>query len=187
MFHGSLSSLEDPANFQNLMHDLYAVNWVVYAKPPFAGPETVIKYLGRYTHRIALANSRIVELTKTTVSFTWKDYADGNKQKVMTLAHREFIRRFLLHVVPSGFVRIRYYGFLSQSVKKEKLALCRKSLGVKNDEPLSDDIDKKRWNQLLKELCRKDAYKCPGCGKGRLVPHREILRPQRREVVSSAA
>lgn len=187
LFHGTLAPLEEPANYRSLMNELYAANWVVYAKPPFAGPEAVLKYLGRYTHRIAIANSRIVELTDTTVSFTWKDYADGNKRKTMTLTHGEFIRRFLMHVVPSRFVRIRYYGFLSQAAKKEKLTLCKKALGVKISKPLSDDIDKKTWDLLLKELCGKDALKCPCCGKGRLVPYREIIRPQRREVLFKAA
>jgi len=187
LFHGTLAPLEEPANYRDLINDLYAAGWVVYAKPPFSGPEAVLKYLGRYTHRIAIANSRIVELTDTTVSFTWKDYADGNKRKTMTLAHGEFIRRFLLHVVPPGFVRIRYYGFLSQAAKKEKLTRCKKSLGVKIPEPLSDDIDKKAWDLLLKELCGKDARECPCCRKGRLVPYREIIRPQRKEALSEAA
>jgi len=187
LFHGTLAPLAEPANYRTLMDDLYAANWVVYAKPPFAGPKAVLKYLGRYTHRIAIANSRLVELTDTTVTFTWKDYADNNKQKTMTLTHSEFIRRFLMHIVPSGFVRIRYYGFLSQAAKKVKLALCRKALGVKIPEPLSDDIDKKAWDRLLKELCGKDLLKCPCCGKGRLVPYREIVRPQRKGVLSEAA
>jgi hypothetical protein len=186
-FHGLLEEYQDPREFSALLDSLYESNWVVYAKPPFAGPKAVLKYLGRYTHRIAIANSRLVELTDTHVSFKWKDYAHENKPKVMTLTHTEFIRRFLLHVVPQGFVRIRYFGFLSQAVKKEKLAQCMKLLGVKPIIPLSDDIDKKSWDLLLKELVGKDPLCCPLCGKGRLVPHREILRPERKEQLSAAA
>jgi hypothetical protein len=187
LFHGALGAFQNPPAFGELLDSLYKTNWVVYAKPPFAGPKAVLKYLGRYTHRIAIANSRIVELTATHVSFKWKDYADANKQKIMTLTHAEFIRRFLLHVVPSGFVRIRYYGFLSQAVKKEKLSQCMKLLGVKPLEPLSDDIDKQSWDLLLKELLGEDPLRCPLCCKGRLVPHREIPRPERKEPLSVAA
>lgn len=187
LFHGVLEKYQDPVEFRALLDILYKTGWVVYAKPPFAGPKAVLKYLGRYTHRIAIANSRLVNLTDTHVSFKWKDYAHGNKQKVMTLTHTEFIRRFLLHVVPKGFVRIRYYGFLGQAVKKEKLTQCMKLLGVKPIVPLSDDIDKKAWELLIRELVGKDPWCCPLCSKGRLVPHREILRPERKERLSAAA
>jgi hypothetical protein len=148
LYHGVLERYRDAREFSSLLDSLYESDWVVYAKPPFAGPKAVLKYLGRYTHRIAIADSRLVELTDTHVSFKWKDYAHENKPKVMTLTHVEFIRRFLLHVVPHGFVRIRYFGFLSQAVKKEKLTRCMKLLGVKPLEPLSEDIDKKAWNPL---------------------------------------
>lgn len=185
-FHGALEKYKDPGEFRLLLDALYESCWVVYAKPPFAGPKAVLKYLGRYTHRIAIANSRLVELTDTHVSFKWKDYTHGNKQKVMTLTHAEFIRRFLLHVVPKGFVRIRYFGFLSPAAKKEKLTRCMKLLGVKPLAPLSNDIDKKSWDLLL-ELVGKDPLCCPLCGTGRMVPYREILRPERKERLSAAA
>jgi hypothetical protein len=187
IFHGTLEEYKDPGEFSALLDSLYESGWVVYAKPPFAGPKAVLKYLGRYTHRIAIANSRIVGLTNSHVSFKWKDYAHENKPKVMTLTHGEFIRRFLLHVVPHGFVRIRYFGFLSQAVKKEKLAQCMKLLGVKPLVPLSDDIDKKAWALLLKELRGIDPWCCPICNKGRLVQYREIPRPQRKERLSLVA
>lgn len=187
LFHGALAAFQMPFKFRELLDSLYKTGWVVYAKPPFAGPKAVLKYLGRYTHRIAIANSRLVRLTDTHVSFKWKDYADANEQKIMTLTHAEFIRRFLMHVVPSGFVRIRYYGFLSQAVKKEKLSQCMKLLGVKPLVPLSDDIDKRSWDLLLKELRGEDPLRCPVCSKGRLVPYREIPRPERREPLSVAA
>jgi hypothetical protein len=186
LYHGVLERYRDAREFSSLLDSLYESDWVVYAKPPFAGPKAVLKYLGRYTHRIAIADSRLVELTDTHVSFKWKDYAHENKPKVMTLTHVEFIRRFLLHVVPHGFVRIRYFGFLSQAVKK-KLAQCMKLLGLKPLEPLSEDIDKRAWNLLLKELRGEDPLKCPLCNKGRLVPYREIPRPKRKEWLSAAA
>jgi hypothetical protein len=187
LFHGVLEVYKDPREFSSLLDSLYESDWVVYAKPPFAGPKAVLKYLGRYTHRIAIANSRLVELTDTHVTFKWKDYAHENKPKVMTLTHVEFIRRFMLHVVPHGFVRIRYFGFLSQAVKKEKLTQCMKLLGVKPLEPLSEDIDKRAWNLLLKELRGEDPLKCPLCNKGRLASYREIPRPKRKEWLSAAA
>ncbi len=103
LFHGSLQQYEtDPKSFRRLIDTLYKTGWVVYAKAPFAGPQAVLKYLGRYTHRIAISNSRIEELNDETVSFKWKDYADNDRVKVMTLSHVEFIRRFLLHVLPTG-------------------------------------------------------------------------------------
>ena len=102
----------------------------MYAKPPFGGPEQVLKYLARYTHRVAISNQRLVALEDGEVTFHWKDYAHGGGQKTMTLKAIEFIRRFLLHVLPSGFVRIRHYGFLANRVCQEKLALCRALLGV---------------------------------------------------------
>ena len=101
----------------------------MYAKPPFGGPEQVLKYLARYTHRVAISNRRLVALEDGEVTFHWKDYAHGGGQKTMTLKATEFIRRFLLHVLPSGFVRIRHYGFLANRVCQEKLALCRALLG----------------------------------------------------------
>jgi hypothetical protein len=104
---------------------------VVYCKPPFKGPETVIAYPGRYTHRIAVTNHRIIDIENGKISFFWKDYADGNKTKIVTLDCFEFIRRFLLHVLPDGFVKIRYYGLPGNRNRKEDLALCRIAIGVK--------------------------------------------------------
>jgi hypothetical protein len=188
LFHGTLAMFEkDPALFKQLMNSLYNTDWVVYAKAPFAGPKAVLKYLGRYTHRIAIANSRLVHMTETDVSFRWKDYAHGNKEKVMTVSHAEFIRRFLLHVLPRGFVRIRYFGFLAQAAKGDKLPLCMKLLGVKPVEPLNEDIDEKAWDLLLKELCGEDPWHCPLCHKGRLVQYRDIPRLHRTAALAAVA
>jgi hypothetical protein len=188
LFHGALARyVLDDALFKSLIDALYKTDWVVYAKAPFAGPQAVLKYLGRYTHRIAIANSRLVALNEQDVSFRWKDYADSNKDKTMTLSHAEFIRRFLLHVLPKGFVRMRYYGFLGQAAKGDALPLCRKLLGDKPKEPLSEDIDTKAWAMLLKELAGEDPFACPSCRTGRLVVHRILTRPQRNEAFSAVA
>jgi Putative transposase len=105
------------------------VKWVVYAKPPFAGPKQVVDYVGRYTHWVAISNRRIVDIEDTQVKFKWRGYSDNNQQKTMPLSADEFTRRFLLHVLPSGFHRIRYYGFLGNRHRKEKLQHCRELLG----------------------------------------------------------
>lgn len=128
-FHGSLQALGTATGFARLLHESYKKEWVVYAKPPFGGSEQVLKYLARYTYRVAISNDRLLSLEQGQVTFRWKDYADGSRSKVMTLSADEFLRRFLLHVLPRGFVRIRHYGFLANCHRQEKLALCRKLLG----------------------------------------------------------
>src|SRR6202034_3348997 len=112
-----------------------AVEWVVYAKPPFAGPEQVLGYVGRYTHRIAISNSRLLAVNEDGVCFRWKDYRRDNRHGTMTLKADEFIRRFLIHVLPSGFQRIRYYGFLCNRRRQDKLARCRQMLGMASVAP----------------------------------------------------
>jgi Putative transposase len=112
-FFSSSERLHDPVAFRRYLDPARQVNWVVYAKPPFAGAEQVLEYVGRYTHRVAIANNRIVDIEEGKVRFRWKDYRDANRQKVMTLDAGEFIRRFLVHVLPEGFQRIRYYGFMA--------------------------------------------------------------------------
>ena len=129
-FHGKLRVLADAGAFQRRLTASARTEWVVYAKPPFGGPKQVLKYLARYTHRVAISNRRLVALDDGEVTFHWKSYADGGGQKTMTLKATEFIRRFLLHVLPTGFVRIRHYGFLANRVCQEKLALCRALLEV---------------------------------------------------------
>lgn len=129
-FHGELTPLARPDAFETLCEQAGKIKWVVYAKPPFGGPEQVLKYLARYTHRVAISNRRLLSLVEGRVSFEWKDYADGSRTKTMTLEAVEFVRRFLLHVLPSGFVHIRHFGFLANRYRKEKLALCRTLLAV---------------------------------------------------------
>jgi hypothetical protein len=129
-FHGEMAGLARPPAFAALCSRARRIKWVVHAKPPFGGPEQVLKYLARYTHRVAISNSRILSIEDGKVTFLWKDYADGDKTKTMTLGAVEFIRRFLLHILPAGFVRIRQFGFLANRARKEKLTLCRVLLGV---------------------------------------------------------
>ena len=146
-------------DFTTFLSGLYAKDWVVYCKPPFNGPETVLKYLGRYTHRVAITNHRILRLEDGLVSFSRKDYADGNKHKIMTLDAFEFIRRFLLHVLPDGFVKIRHFGFLSNRHRNECLEACRMLLGVKKPEPASSET----WQESLVRITGIDVTRCPLC------------------------
>jgi hypothetical protein len=129
-FHGEVAGLANPTAFAALCGRAKRVRLVVHAKPPFGGPEQVLKYLARYTHRVAISNRRLLSMEDGRISFEYKDYADGDKKKVMTLEATEFIRRFLLHVLPSGFVRIRQFGFLANRARAKKLALCRSLLGA---------------------------------------------------------
>ena len=158
-FFGSLKSLTNRVAFDRFTLELKALKWVVYAKPPFAGPARAVKYLARYTHRVAIANGRIVSFADGRVTFRWRDSAHGNKRKVMTLDAVEFIRRFLLHVLPCGFVKIRHYGFLANSVRRAGIALCRSILPP--CEPASPE--------LSPEQHRAVERKCPVCQNGRMI------------------
>jgi len=140
-FFGELADLAQPATFTRRLRELRRVDWVVYAKAPFGGPGQVLAYLGRYTHRVAIANSRLVNLTDGEVSFRWRDYRRHGKSKIMTLSADEFIRRFLLHTLPDGFHRIRHYGFLANGHRAAKLALCRNLLGAAAPEPIIAPAD----------------------------------------------
>jgi len=129
-FHASLGELAEPARFAQFLNAARSVKWVVYAKPPFGGPEQVFEYLGRYTHRVAISNSRLIRIEDGSVAFRWKDYRHHDRQKVMTLEADEFLRRFLLHVLPDGFQRIRHYGLLGNRGRATRLALCRRLLAA---------------------------------------------------------
>lgn len=188
---GNLEQYKNNSIRQDLLDKLYKTQWVVYIKPPFAGPEAVIKYTGQYTHRVAISNSRIVSMDYKNVTFKWKDYADKNKQKEMTLTNVEFIRRFLLHVIPSGFVRIRHYGFLSNRSRKDKLKECREALGEKPVKPEQENKTEKpsrHWYDIVIRLTGKDPTICPVCKIGRMKMYREIFAtsPPLRAVVTAA-
>jgi hypothetical protein len=129
-FAGSIEHLTKPRCFAAFLRTLFRQDWVVYAKPAFGGPEQVLRYLGRYTHRVAISNHRLVAFDGSNVTFRWKDYARGNKQRLMTVSATEFIRRFLVHVLPKGFVRIRHFGFMANSQRSASMELCRKLLGM---------------------------------------------------------
>ena len=148
-------------------------DWVVYAKPPFAGPEQVLQYLGRYTHRVALSNDRLVDLHEGVVRFRWKDYSDGDRVKYMALPADEFIRRFLLHIVPERFVRIRHFGFLANRARDTKLTRCRQLLGSR---PAPPSPPAESVPALLLRLTGVDIERCHVCGQGRLECV-EIIRP----------
>jgi hypothetical protein len=129
-FAGSIERMADPKCFAAFLRTLFRQDWVVYAKPAFGGPEQVVRYLGRYTHRVAISNHRLVSFDGNHVTFRWKDYAHANKQRLMTVSADEFIRRFLVHVLPKGFVRIRHFGFMANYQRSSSLELCRQLLGM---------------------------------------------------------
>ncbi|MBB6255416.1 IS91 family transposase [Nitrospirillum iridis] len=178
-FFGDLAPLAEPAAFHHRLRDLRRVEWVVYAKPPFGGPAQVLAYLGRYTHRVAISNTRLLAMTGRDVTFRWKDYRHHDKAKVMTLASFEFIRRFLLHTVPDGFHRIRHYGFLANGHRAGKLALCRKLLDVPPPAPTVAEEPTDR-----SPLAGPPLDRCPCCGGAMILlavlpplrPHRPPLR-----------
>jgi hypothetical protein len=147
---GTLTRLRNPAEFARFLRQLRSMNWVVFAKRPFGGPEYVIRYLARYTHRVAIANGRLVEMQNGQVTFRWRDSADGNQQKQMTLDAVEFIRRYLLHVLPQGFVKIRHFGFLANRNRREALSLCRSLLPTPTTAP---DPLTATQRQALKRSC----------------------------------
>ncbi len=172
---GELGSDETvPALLQILrQHD-----WVVYAKPPFAGPERVLAYLGSYTHRIAISNSRIQNMENDRVCFRYRDYADDRRMKVMDLSAEEFIRRFLLHVLPTGFVRMRHYGLLANRFRKQRIAQCRRLLDA--EEPEAPPVDDSPVEKLLR-LTGVDLLCCPSCSEGRM----RVVTPIRKHDTSA--
>ena len=163
-FYGNNRDLEKPKEFQKLLDQAYSKPWVVYAKPPFAGAKQVLRYLGNYTHRVAISNHRILDVQDGIVRFRWKDYKDGNTWKTMSLSAAEFMRRFLLHVIPKLFVRIRCYGFLSNRNKKELLARCRELLGEPTE--MEDTVGEQ---SDIGESGMAELMLCPKCGKGHMI------------------
>jgi len=163
---GSLVGADDPRQFDQLLDAAVKHDWVVYAKPPFGGPEQVLKYLARYTHRIAISNRRLVSVDDQNVTFNYKDYAHGNRPRSMTIDGGEFLRRFLMHAVPSGFMRIRHFGLLANRVRAKNLTLCRRLLSVPPpaDRPIIDSVQT-----------------CPLCQRGRMIsgPNLDPMRLRR--------
>jgi len=161
-FFGELAPLAYPAAFAERLTAMRRIDWVVYAKKPFGGPAQVLAYLGRYTHRVAIANSRLIALDQTHVAFTWKDYHDGGATKVMRLQAGEFIRRFLLHVLPDGFHRIRYFGFMANAHRAVKLALCRSLSGADGEDTAAQSAAPSASDPSGKIAAAIPA--CPHCG-----------------------
>jgi hypothetical protein len=174
---GSISHLKYPGNFDAFRRQLYHKKWVVYCKPPFDGVKGVLQYLGRYTHRIAISNNRILNIQDSNVSFLWRDYADDNRQKAMTLQAGEFIRRFLLHVLPSRYVRIRHFGLLANRNRKDNIALCREFLGG-GKTVTKENARQETWQEQLLRICGIDVTVCPVCQKGRMF-RTALLLPYR--------
>ena len=160
---GDLSLLGQPRVFASWLRPLFRKNWVVYCKPPFGGPEYVLQYLGRYTHRVAISNHRLISLADGQVTFRWRDSAHHNEQKVMSLSLNEFLRRFLLHLLPKGFVRIRHFGFLANRRRATLLPLCRQALTALQPQTQPEASAPKETRPL---------WLCPNCGGPMVVIER---------------
>jgi len=158
-FSGKCAHLATTSAFDRLLSRLKAREWVVYAKRPFRDPAHVIKYLARYTHRVAISNGRLIEMQDHRVTFRWRDSADGNRQKPMTLNAIDFIRRFLLHVLPTGFVKIRHFGFMANRHRRQSVALCRALLAAAA-QPIQVVLTENQQSAIER--------KCPVCGNGQL-------------------
>ena len=172
-FQGGLASLAESKDFAAHLAPTYEIEWNVYVKPPFGGPARVLKYLAGYTHRVAISNQRLLSLENGVVRFRWKDYAHGNRPRVMSLSAVEFIRRFLLHVLPKGYVHIRHFGFLANSVRGKKLSRCRELLEASCAQmpSLDDIVPAFTWDGPVDT----PGSPCPKCGEGHIVRH--VLDP----------
>jgi hypothetical protein len=163
---GQLGPLRDRRRFKTLLVETTRKSWVVYSKKPFAGAEQVVNYLGRYTHRIAISNHRLIKMEDGKVHFRYRDSHDDNKKKVMALDASEFMRRFLLHVLPHGFVKIRHFGMLASRCKKSNLEICRRLLKVLT--VVVETAKKETWVELLKRVTGIDLELCPKCKTGKV-------------------
>ncbi len=179
-FREGLAPLADPRQFTRFLTTLYEKEWVVYAKPPFGEAEQALKYLARYTYRVAISNDRIESLEDGQVTFRYKAYAHGHRWRRMTLSAQEFLRRFLQHVLPKGFVRIRSFGFLAHRVRDKHLALCRQWLHAA--EPAAAAA---AGNPVILAVSPDDQHRCPHCGQGTLELVSQTLRPRVPELVAS--
>jgi hypothetical protein len=173
-FDGELESLAKPHAFTRLLKKTRKKKWVVYAKKPFGGPQQVLDYLGRYTHRVAISNHRLLRLENGQLTFTWRDYRDAAASKQMAMDAVEFIRRFLLHVLPEGFQKIRYFGFMANRHRAQALSLCRRL--IPNAPVALPAAQIKDWKDRYHQLTGVDLSLCPACKRGRLLQV-EILLP----------
>ncbi len=173
-FFSTLQPLRDPSRFRRYLAPLRRTEWVVYSKPPFGGPATVLEYLGRYTHRVAISNQRLLSLQQDQIRFRYKDYRHAQRPKTMTLHAGEFIRRFLLHVLPPGFQRIRYYGLAGNRYRRQRLLRCRQLLGVPQPSPAPAKPLSFRERYLA--LTGRDLRACPLCHCGQMVIVELLMR-----------
>jgi hypothetical protein len=178
-FFAALHDLCERNAFRRYLEPLRDREWVVYAKAPFAGPEQVLDYVGRYTHRVAISNNRLLDIEDGKVSFRWKDYRDNSAKKTMTLEADEFIRRFLLHVLPQGLQRIRYYGLMGNRHREEKLAQCRQLLDMETKTPVETDVVEipSDYRDRFEALTGVSLHQCPVCHRGRMLIVEQINRP----------
>lgn len=167
-FYGHIAELNDPAAFDRRLDEAVRAAWVVYAKPPFGGPQQVLKYLARYTHRVAISNDRLIACENGQVEFRYKDYANGNQIKTMTVSSCEFIRRFLLHTLPRGFMKIRQFGFLANRVRKKNLQRARELL-ADHCEPATKPAPVCRSSAPDEQPANNHDFSCPHCAKGKMI------------------
>ena len=173
IFPGNTARFESPQEFAHLLESLLKATWIAYAKRPFADPSQVLEYLGRYTHRVAISNNRILSIDNGKVTFTYRDRQDNNKIQPMSLDADEFIRRFLLHILPGGFMKIRYFGFLAHTNKKQAVTLIRKLIDP--DMKLPEKIKETIFEMMLR-LTGTDITCCPKCKKGKMTIIRQLPR-----------
>ena len=171
-FHGNLKLLAQPKVFSSFLRQLFHQDWVVYCKRPFGGPQHVLHYLGRYTHRVAISNHRLVSLEGSQVTFRWRDSAHGNQQRLMTLSVDEFLRRFLLHLLPSGFVRIWHFGFLAHRRRAASLPLCFQFLGPPTDSQATQEPKRGDDEGRSITLPSTSSWSCPQCGGPMIILER---------------
>lgn len=166
-FHGQLFALRSARAFRSHLAPLYTKDWFVYSKPPFGGPAQVLRYLARYTHRVAISNRRLISMKNGNVSFLWKDYAHGCRKRVMTLSAVEFMRRFLTHILPKGFMRIRHFGFLANRSRAQKLQQCRRLLSARALDP--DSTDPAAGGPEPPDNPHERTVRCPACKTGHMI------------------
>ena len=177
-FPGNTADFASKKEFQKLLSSLFKAKWIAYAKQPFAGPQQVLEYLGRYTHRIAISNNRIISIDKGKVTFKYQDRERNNETRIITLKAHEFIRRFLLHVLPAGFMKIRYYGFLSHKNKTKIIPLLRKLI---DPHAILPEKVKESIVDMMLRLTGTDITSCPKCGKGKM----KMIRKLPKQVLNS--
>jgi hypothetical protein len=173
IFPGNTARFKSKQEFGQLIKKLSKLKWIAYAKAPFAGPQQVLEYLGRYTHRVAISNNRIVSIDNDKVTFTYRDREKNNEIRQMSLDADEFIRRFLLHILPKGFVKIRYFGFLSHTNKKQAVALLRKLI---NPDAVMPEKIKETIVEMMLRLTGDDITCCPQCKKGKMTIVKKLPR-----------